>query len=279
VTTDLDKLQGTWRIVSLETDGERTEATVLNEARIEINGNRFTAIGTGAPYEGTIELRGRRGTSTSKAFDLLFTAGPPKGQRNPGIYELDGDRWTMCLATRGSVRPRTFATRPGTGLVLETFERDDSKRSSRESKQPSKRTVAESTTAAASLAVTAASGSATELEGEWQMVSGVFNGKPLDQSMVTWCKRVTRADITAVVAGPNLMLKARFTLDPSKRPAEIDYVNLEGASRGKSQAGIYEVDGPSLKVCMAAPGKRRPPAFESSAGDGRSLTTWRLEKR
>ena len=45
--------------------------------------------------------------------------------RNRGIYTLDGDTWTICLATRGDARPRSFATRPDTGYALETLERGE----------------------------------------------------------------------------------------------------------------------------------------------------------
>ena len=74
--------------------------------------------------------------------------------------------------------------------------------------------------------------------------------------MVKFCKRVTRGNVTAVYAGPQVFLKAKFTLDDSKDPHNLDYVNLQGASAGKSQAGIYELSGATLKICMSAPGDR-----------------------
>lgn len=273
MSTDLDKLQGTWRITSLETDGRSIASSIFENARIAITGNTFTSVGMGANYEGTIELQH---ANIPKAFDLLFTSGPPKGKRNLGIYKLNAHRWTICLATRGDTRPRSFATKPGTGFALEILQRADGRRTS--AKAQLKEPAATARKKVVATADVAESGPPTELEGEWQMVSGTFSGNPLDQAMVKWCTRVTRGNVTAVIAGPQTMLKARFTLDPSKRPAAIDYLNLEGASRGKSQAGIYEIDGGILKVCMAAPGRPRPYDFSSTSQDGRSLTTWRLAK-
>ena len=58
-------------------------------------------------------------------------------------------------------------------------------------------------------------------------------------------------------------------------PAAIDYVNLHGGVKGKAQAGIYELAGDSLKICMAAPGQPRPKTFESHPKDGGSYTRWR----
>jgi len=107
------------------------------------------------------------------------------------------------------------------------------------------------------------------------MVAGVLNGAALGQDLVKWCQRITRGDVTSVVAGPQVMLKARFTLDYSKKPSAIDYVNLEGTNKGKPQAGIFELSGETLSICMAAPGRPRPGHFSSKAGDGRSYTAWR----
>ena len=104
------------------------------------------------------------------------------------------------------------------------------------------------------------------------------DGVGLDKKRVTWCKRITRGHVTTVVAGPQVFLKASFTLDPSKKPNAIDYVNLEGASAGTSQAGIFELSGKALTICMSAPGRPRPADFSSTSGDGRSYTTWRPVK-
>jgi uncharacterized protein (TIGR03067 family) len=267
MTSDLDRIQGTWRVVSLETDGQAISPAALEGARIVVKGDRFTSTAMGATYEGTVRMRAGK-------FDLLFTAGPEKGNRNLGIYKLDGPSWTICLATRGTVRPERFATRPGSGIALETLVRDDGARARR--KKPS---GAGKPAARPATRPPAESGAPTELEGEWVMVSGVFSGKALEPSMVKWCKRITRGRVTSVVAGPQTMLKATFALGTGGNAAAIDYVNLEGASAGKPQAGIYELDGDVLKVCMSPPGKAAPRDFSSKTGDGRSYTIWRLVER
>ena len=272
--TDLDKLQGTWNVISLEADGQMMPATVFNGAKIVIKGTKFKSIGMGATYEGAVELDS---STKPKAFDLLFTAGHARGDRNLGIYKLVGDRWTICLATRGNERPGKFAATPGTGFALETLER--SAVVGETAKEKSRRASATSDSVAAIQHDTAALGPATELEGEWVMVSAVFNGVAMDQSMVKWCKRITRGNVTRVVAGPQVFLNASFTLDGSIRPHAIDYVNLEGASKGKSQSGIFELNDHALKICMSGPGQPRPADFSSKPGDDRSYTTWRRVKK
>jgi uncharacterized protein (TIGR03067 family) len=96
--------------------------------------------------------------------------------------------------------------------------------------------------------------------------------------MVKFCKRITRGNVTTVVAGPQTMLKARFTLGTSQADA-IDYVNLHGSNKGKPQHGIFERTGNELKICISPPGKPRPADFSSKPGDGRNYTVWRFEKK
>ena len=244
----------------------------------------------GATYEGTLKVDE---TKKPKTFDLLVTAGHAAGTRHLGIYKLDGQSWTICLAASGKRRPEKFATKAGTGLMLETLERARAARKTAKAKpQPKPATGSPAKGAdpgpfdspggmrslrAGSRATP--SGAAPPLEGEWAMVAAVFNGAVMAENMVKWCRRITRGNTTSVVAGPQVMLKATFTLDDSREPQEIDYVNLEGANARKRQAGIVEMNEGILRICMSAPGKPRPREFASKPGDGRSYTTWRPVKK
>src|SRR5664279_1970397 len=114
---DLELLQGTWNIVSMEMDGQKMSG---GSARIVVRGDRFTTTGMGATYEGTMAVHPK---TAPRSFELHFEEGPEKGNTSFGIYELDGDRWKICLTTRGSERPREFAAPPGTGIALETLQR------------------------------------------------------------------------------------------------------------------------------------------------------------
>lgn len=262
--TDLDKIQGAWHITFLESDGAKAPAAAFEQAHVVVKGKTFTSKGMGAAYKGTIALKS---TTKPKSVDFAFTAGPEKGHRNLGIYTLEKDRWVICLATRGTKRPGRFATKAGTGLALETLERGAPPAGTVTAKSAKKATDKR---AADSAAV------ATPIEGEWAMISAVFDGKPAAENMVAWCKRITQGDVTIVTAGPQTMVKARFKLNTATRPGTIDYVNLEGPHKGKPHAGIYDLSHGILRICMAAPGQPRPDVFVSKTGDGRSFTTWRL---
>jgi uncharacterized protein (TIGR03067 family) len=59
----------------------------------------------------------------------------------------------------------------------------------------------------------------------------------------------------------------------------IDYEVAEGPMKGKKHLGIYELDGDAFKSCFGAPDKERPNDFTSKAGDNRTLSVWKREKK
>jgi uncharacterized protein (TIGR03067 family) len=259
MSKDLDKLQGAWAIGAMEMDGEAMAPEAFVEARVVVKGDRFTSTGMGAVYEGTLVLD----SSASPArIDMKFDAGPEKGNTNPGIYQIDGDSWKLCLATRGSVRPEIFQSPAGSGIAVQTMVRG----AAPEARKGKAKVASEPA---------AGGGPATELEGQWPMVSAVMSGKPMEASMVGWVKRTTTGNLTTVMAGPQTMLKAEFTLDPAQSPKGIDYLNVAGSHKGKRQLGIYKLEGDVLTFCVAPPGAARPGEFSSVKGDDRTLTVWR----
>ena len=259
---DLDLLQGSWTITALEVDGQKMPAAMLESARVVIKGKRFTTTGMGAVYKGTLELDA---SSRPRQLDMKFDAGPEKGNTNLGIYELDGDTWKICLATRGAVRPSRFASTPGSGFAFETLTRGDAPVAAKAKVRASRKTAP----------ATTGSVPATEFEGEWSMVSGIMDGHPMDKSLVKWVKRVTQGNQTTVYAGPQVMMKFEFTTDSSKSPKTIDYLNTAGSNKGKTQYSIYEFEGELLKIFVSAPGAARPTQFQPGPGDGGTLTVWK----
>jgi uncharacterized protein (TIGR03067 family) len=248
---DLEILQGTWNVVSMEMDGQKMSG---GGARIVVRGNRFTTIAMGATYEGTV---GIHQTTAPKSFELHFDEGPEKGNTNFGIYELDGDTWKICLATRGNERPREFAAPPGTGIALEILQRG---------------LVADAPVAAdaSDASGSPAGDSASELAGVWTPLSLVRDGETLPKSMLKYGKRIATANRVAVQLGPQVVLQARYAVDRSRTPMTMDYVLADG----RTQHGIWALEGNRLTTCFGAPGAARPSEFASTPGDGRTLTVW-----
>jgi uncharacterized protein (TIGR03067 family) len=117
---DIDLLQGSWSITSLSMDGQELPAAMFAKASIVVKGNRFTSLGMGTQYEGTLELDS---STNPRQLNMNFDAGPEKGNVNLCIYEVAGDIWRLCIATRGTVRPSAFISTPGSGIALEVLRR------------------------------------------------------------------------------------------------------------------------------------------------------------
>ncbi|HYT61420.1 MAG TPA: TIGR03067 domain-containing protein [Haliangiales bacterium] len=116
-----------------------------------------------------------------------------------------------------------------------------------------------------------------QLQGEWSMVSGTADGFPIPDTMLPNSKRVCKGDELTATVGGQLVMKARITIDPSKKPKTIDYDVIDGPTKGKRHLGIYELDGDTFKSCFGAPGAERPTDFTSKPGDGRTSTVTRTK--
>ena len=99
--SDLEKWQGLWVETACEWNGKN----VAFDARrsrwtTTIQGNRsFVVDADGAPIEAhTFKLLPGQ---TPKAIDVQVTQGPNAGQRNAGIYLIDGDNLKICWTIAG----------------------------------------------------------------------------------------------------------------------------------------------------------------------------------
>ena len=250
--SDVEKLQGTWNIATLEMDGMKMPDNAVTGARIVLQGNNFTSISMGATYKGTFKVDA---TKMPRTIDMTFTDGPEKGNTSLGIYELDGDHWKICLTVTGTERPKEFATKAGGGHAFETLKRQTAEK--------------EQAVLAKEMAF---------LAGEWTMVSGEIGGQQMPEAMAKTAKRVAKGNETTVTMNGQIFLKATITIDPSKKPKTIDYLMTDGPSKGKTQLGIYEVDGDTVRFCFGSPGQERATEFATKAGDGRTLSVWKRVK-
>src|SRR5262249_16182350 len=110
------------------------------------------------------------------------------------------------------------------------------------------------------------------------MVSGESNGRELPEDFVKTGKRVAKEGETTITFDGMVLFKAKFTIDPSKKPKTIDYTMTAGVTKGKTQLGIYELKGDTVKFCLAAPGKDRPTDFTAKEGSERTLSAWKRNK-
>jgi uncharacterized protein (TIGR03067 family) len=117
---DLAALQGRWKITSLEVAGSQMSTAMFPDAEMRIDGDNFSSSGMGVAYSGKLRL-GEQGTR--KVFSLSFEDGPEKFNVNHGLYELDGDTWTICLDMKGGPAPAAMVSTAANGYALETLKR------------------------------------------------------------------------------------------------------------------------------------------------------------
>lgn len=126
VKKDRKQIEGTWRIVALEVDGNKAKEEDARKLTV-VNGS-----------DGTWSLRSEdkeigKGTSTidptkkPKSIDFSPTDGEGKEDHFLGIYEIGENTRKLCFAPAGKDRPTEFSSKSGSQLILVTFQREKAK--------------------------------------------------------------------------------------------------------------------------------------------------------
>jgi uncharacterized protein (TIGR03067 family) len=115
-----------------------------------------------------------------------------------------------------------------------------------------------------------------KLEGKWILTSLLRDGKA-DESMKD-AIREHKGDKYSLAPKEGKAVDGTIKIDASKSPKTMDMMPSEGRYKGKTLQGIYEIDGDTLKIAFAEPGKERPTAFESKPGSGVVLAIHKKEK-
>jgi RNA polymerase sigma-70 factor (ECF subfamily) len=123
VKKEMEKFQGTWKTVSVERDGEPVvPEEELKDLKLYITGDkRVLKVREAVRSQGTYKLDP---TKSPKAIDITVSEGPLQGQTVYGIYEIDGDTQKICLTLEGKERPKEFKSTPGSGHLLQVFQRE-----------------------------------------------------------------------------------------------------------------------------------------------------------
>jgi uncharacterized protein (TIGR03067 family) len=118
---DLDRLQGRWRQIRCDANGEENVSDEYGAAVVAtIELDQFTVRNE----EGTIVLHGAfvlDERTEPRSIDWIDAIGPDAGKRLPAIYELTETRFVFVAADAGMPRPTAF--RAGAGEVLRSFVR------------------------------------------------------------------------------------------------------------------------------------------------------------
>ena len=115
------------------------------------------------------------------------------------------------------------------------------------------------------------------LQGDWAVVSMIHDGEqvPADDAQAIF--RTIKGNEFTMFLYDKPLQKGTFKIDARQSPKAIDEQAARGG--GKPRLGIYEFAGDQLRVCMAAPGGKRPKEFKSEAGSQTLLVVWERQKK
>jgi uncharacterized protein (TIGR03067 family) len=134
----------------------------------------------------------------------------------------------------------------------------------------------------AALAPAADEGKHNKVQGTWAAVQAAFDGKKAQDEVVRALEVVITGD-TITITSPSAVEyfpseTGTYKLDPSSKPKTIDLTLTAGPNKGKTLAGIYQLEGDNLKLCIHGAGKERPKEFDSKKGTDGMLLELKREK-
>jgi uncharacterized protein (TIGR03067 family) len=116
---DEAKIDGTWLLKTAELAGRELpkQAGAVLTLTVKKGEYEFQAESLD---RGTVVYND---SAKPKEMDIKGVEGPNRGKTFLAIYELAGDKLTVCYDLSGKSRPTEFKTRPRSQLFLATYER------------------------------------------------------------------------------------------------------------------------------------------------------------
>jgi uncharacterized protein (TIGR03067 family) len=127
-TAEARLLEGSWKLVSLESDGRKATAQELEAMKgggWTFKGSELSFEDANAPGKASFKVDASK---NPKEIDLTALDGPQKGKTGEGIYKLEDGKLSVCLrdlAAAAKGRPKEFATQADSGLGLIVLKRPD----------------------------------------------------------------------------------------------------------------------------------------------------------
>jgi uncharacterized protein (TIGR03067 family) len=234
----LDRLQGAWQAQA----GPTGEVVVT----LSIDGDRFeqsveTSPRSSFSFKGRLRLAGSGGTGQLDWVDVVGPDGLPMPDAL-ALYQLDGDTLTICSAAPGEDRPEALAAGRGRFPSLRSYRR-----------------VVEAPE--------------EDLAGDLLAMQGNWSGSLGPNGALSASLVIQGRTARFVIVGPDgqevLASSGRVQLDEAATPRAMDWIpEAEGSSPVLS---IYELDGPSIRVCLGI-GRGPTPRPEAFTEDFRTFT-------
>jgi RNA polymerase sigma factor (sigma-70 family) len=127
--TDMDRIQGSWQVTSLEGNGKTAPEDFIKTGKYVFKGNEGTIFEAGkiiGKFTFTLDS-----SKTPKAIDIAGTDRGGKEKSVYGVYRFEADTFSLCIDEK---RPNAFSGAGSAGLIQ--FKRiADDKKTTKEGKQ------------------------------------------------------------------------------------------------------------------------------------------------
>ena len=113
-----------------------------------------------------------------------------------------------------------------------------------------------------------AGGADAKLDGTWVVIASTRDGEkaPEDDLKKTMVTVVMKGGKYAVTAQGKKVEAGTYTTDATKKPATIDVTITAGDEKGRTELGIYKLDGDTLTMAVTPhDSKQRPKDFKPAA--------------
>jgi uncharacterized protein (TIGR03067 family) len=112
---DLKLLAGTWKPTEANLGDNKIDWVVLEMAKIVYEGDKYTVTIGEKEEKGSFSLDQNK---IPKTMDIFPTSGDNNGKTLLAVYELTGDKLTICYSFTPTVRPENFDPDSNTLLVV-----------------------------------------------------------------------------------------------------------------------------------------------------------------
>jgi uncharacterized protein (TIGR03067 family) len=113
---ELKDLSGTYVMVSGESKAEKLSEESIKEAKLVMDGDKYTATFGGDAVKGTLKI-----DPTKAPKEIDATDG--EGKTMLGIYKFEKGQFTVCFAPSGKERPKEFSVKVGTGDFIHVWKK------------------------------------------------------------------------------------------------------------------------------------------------------------
>jgi uncharacterized protein (TIGR03067 family) len=118
---ELTLFEGEWGAVSIIRDGVELPQMMIGVGR-RIGKTNETTVKFGPNVFMMAKTR-IDPTANPAEIDYLVSEGPAKGSIMLGIYKVEGNEATFCMAEPGLPRPTSFSSLPGSKITLSTWKK------------------------------------------------------------------------------------------------------------------------------------------------------------